>query len=67
LIDKGVDENVENYLRREVKKINLSLCLTTKHYTMKAYEGVNVEIHIFFNSALAGDEWSLSRPGRFTT
>jgi hypothetical protein len=33
---------------------------------MKAYGGVDVQIHIFLNSALAGGEWSASRPGRFT-
>jgi hypothetical protein len=33
---------------------------------MKAYGGVDVQIHIFLNSALAGDEWSASRPCRFT-
>jgi hypothetical protein len=33
---------------------------------MKAYEGVDVYIHIFLTSALAGDEWSASRTGRFT-
>jgi hypothetical protein len=33
-----------------------------KNYTMKAYEGVGVKIHIFLTSALAGDEWSASRP-----
>jgi hypothetical protein len=33
---------------------------------MKAYEGVDVYIHIFLTSALAGGEWSVSRPGRFT-
>jgi hypothetical protein len=32
---------------------------------MKAYE-VDVYIHIFFTSPLAGGEWSASRPGRFT-
>jgi hypothetical protein len=36
------------------------------NYVMKACGGVNVQIHIFFISALAGDEWSASRPGRFT-
>jgi hypothetical protein len=34
---------------------------------MKAYGGVDVYIHIFLTSALAGDECSASRPGRFTT
>jgi hypothetical protein len=33
---------------------------------MKTYGGVDVEIHIFLTSALAGGEWSASRPGRFT-
>jgi hypothetical protein len=33
---------------------------------MKAYGVMDVEIHIFFASALVGGEWSASRPGRFT-
>jgi hypothetical protein len=33
---------------------------------MKAYGGVDVQIHIFLTSALAGGEWSASRPSRFT-
>jgi hypothetical protein len=33
---------------------------------MKAYGGVDVYIHIFLASALVGDEWLASRPGRFT-
>jgi hypothetical protein len=33
---------------------------------MKEYGGVDVQIHIFLTSALAGGEWSASRPGRFT-
>jgi hypothetical protein len=32
---------------------------------MKAYEGVDVQIHIFLTSALAGVERSASHPGRF--
>jgi hypothetical protein len=34
---------------------------------MKAYGGVDIEINIFFTSALAGGEWSASGPGRFTS
>jgi hypothetical protein len=33
---------------------------------MKAYGRVDVYIHIFLTSALAGGEWSASRPCRFT-
>jgi hypothetical protein len=33
---------------------------------MKAYGGVDVQIHIFLTSALVEGEWSASRPGRFT-
>jgi hypothetical protein len=33
---------------------------------MKAYGGVDVQIHIFLTSALVGGEWLASRTGRFT-
>jgi hypothetical protein len=33
---------------------------------MKVHWGVDVQIYIFLTSALAGDEWSASRPCRFT-
>jgi hypothetical protein len=33
---------------------------------MKAYGGLNVQIHIFLTLELAGGEWSASLPGRFT-
>jgi hypothetical protein len=33
---------------------------------MKTYGGLNVQIHIFLTLALAGCEWSASRPGHFT-
>jgi hypothetical protein len=33
---------------------------------MKAYGGVDVYIHIFLTSALAGGYLSASRPGRYT-
>jgi hypothetical protein len=33
---------------------------------MKAYGGLDVWSHIFFTSALVGDEWSALRPSHFT-
>jgi hypothetical protein len=33
---------------------------------MKAYGRVDVYVHIFLTLALSGDEWSGSRPVRFT-
>jgi hypothetical protein len=33
---------------------------------MKAYGGVDVQVHIFLTSALAGGEWSAPRPCRFS-
>jgi hypothetical protein len=33
---------------------------------MKAYGGMDVQIHIFLTSAPVRGEWSASRPGRFT-
>jgi hypothetical protein len=34
---------------------------------MKTYGGVEAWLHSFLTSGLVGDEWSISRPGRFTT
>jgi hypothetical protein len=36
------------------------------YYAMKAYGGVDVQIHIFLTLELVRGEWSASRPGRFT-
>jgi hypothetical protein len=33
---------------------------------MKTYGGMEVYIHVFLTSALAGGEWLASRPGHFT-
>jgi hypothetical protein len=32
---------------------------------MKTYEGLDVQIHVFFTSALVGGVWSFSRPSHF--
>jgi hypothetical protein len=34
---------------------------------MKAYWGVELYLHTLLTSALDGGEWSVSRPGRFTS
>jgi hypothetical protein len=34
---------------------------------MKMYGGVDMQIHIFFTSALVGGEWPDSGPGRCTS
>jgi hypothetical protein len=39
---------------------------STKHYAMKTYPGMNVQIHVFLSSALVRGEWSASRSCRFT-
>jgi hypothetical protein len=44
----------------------LSLCLTNLTLSHEDVWGVDVYIHIFLTSALAGGEWSASRSGRFT-
>jgi hypothetical protein len=33
---------------------------------MKAYRGVDIQIHVFLTSTLDGGEWSASRLSRFT-
>jgi hypothetical protein len=33
---------------------------------MKTHGGVDIQIHVFFISAVVGPEWSASRPDRFT-
>jgi hypothetical protein len=34
---------------------------------MKAYWGVDVQIHVSLTSTVGTGEWSASRPGRFTS
>jgi hypothetical protein len=47
-----------------ISGIKFSLCF--KHYAMKTYGGVDVQIHIFLSSALDGGECSATSPGCFT-
>jgi hypothetical protein len=45
----------------------LSLCfLLTEQHAIKAYWGVELQLHAILTSALDGGEWSASYPGRFT-
>jgi hypothetical protein len=44
-----------------------SCAFLTKHHTVKAYGGGEVWFHTFLTSAFDGGEWSVSRPGRFTS
>jgi hypothetical protein len=49
----------------KVKKIKLSLSLT-RHYAMKTYGEVDVQIQVFLTLALVGGEWSASRTCHLT-
>jgi hypothetical protein len=39
--------------------------IKVKRHAMKTYEGVEILLHAFLFSAIGGDAWSASRPGRF--
>jgi hypothetical protein len=45
--------------------VKFSLCLTNKALRHEDLWGSGCMIHIFLTSALAGGEWSASRPRRF--
>jgi hypothetical protein len=47
-------------------KVKLSCAYLIKHYVMKTYGRLDVEIHMFLTSPLIGVEWSASLRGRFT-
>jgi hypothetical protein len=38
-----------------------------KHHAMKAYGGVEVQLHAFLTLALCGIQWSALHPSHFTT
>jgi len=44
----------------------MKTCPLIKHDAKKTYGGMEVLPHIFLTLALGGNEWSASRPDRFT-
>jgi hypothetical protein len=42
------------------------LFFITEHDNLKSYWGAEVWVHAFLTSSQDGEEWSVSRPGRFT-
>jgi hypothetical protein len=52
-------------MRVSYGSVQLPLCLT-KHYAMKVFVGVNVQIYVFLTSAPAGSEWLALCTGSFT-
>jgi hypothetical protein len=66
--EKGKNRRERKEERKDIRvkeAVNLSLCLT-KHYAIKTYWGVEVQLHAFLTSAIDGGVWSASHPGRFT-
>jgi hypothetical protein len=61
-------KNVLNFLASIISICSLYIILLSKikHYAMKAYGGVDLEVLVFLTSALVGSEWSASSLGRFT-
>jgi hypothetical protein len=59
-------QHITNTRRSLGLKVTLCLCLT-KHYAMKTYGGMDVEIHVFFTLILVLGVSSASRHGRFST
>jgi hypothetical protein len=47
-------------------KEKISCAQKIKHYTMKTYGGIDIEIHILLSSALVGSERSATRTCHFT-
>jgi hypothetical protein len=64
--NKGQQQQ-QTLVEKQLKGLKVkSLCFLTQHHARKAYWGVEVQLHAFFDSALDGGEWSASRPGRYT-
>jgi hypothetical protein len=63
-------ENIENYITQLFfytwcqVKIKLSMRLT-KHHSVKAYGGVELQFNVLSTSEPDEGKWSASRPGRF--
>jgi hypothetical protein len=69
----NVDNRIVISRRQDVYYLSVSMTGGTTRYdstcnvhAMKAYWGVEVQLHSFLTSALGGGVWLTSRPGRFT-
>jgi hypothetical protein len=49
------------------KRLRWSRVHIIKHYAMKTYRGVKVQLHTFLTSALVRGQWSALSPGRFSS
>jgi hypothetical protein len=57
---------VEGFIYPEKVKLSRPCAYLIKHYALKVYGGMDVQIHIFLTSALVRGGWSVSHPCCFT-
>jgi hypothetical protein len=57
---------MQKYVAKNQWMLQYKVVQLIKHYAMKAYGGVDIQIYIFLTLAIAVGEWSASRPRRFT-
>jgi hypothetical protein len=60
------DSHLHTRRRENLKSHKVNVVPATKHNSMKAYEGAEVNINIFLIPALDGGECSASRSGSFS-
>jgi hypothetical protein len=53
-------------INKGFKKKGKVVTVLKQYAAMKIYGGVDVQIHVFLNLELVGNEWSASRSGHFT-
>jgi hypothetical protein len=66
MCDSPTSEQLDGFYSCSVKdkRVKVSLCVTNKQQSMKAYGGVDVYIHIFLTLAIVEGKWSASPPGK---